>query len=94
MNEEAEKLLEELADETQWEKNEGGYWVFSGAVPFVNAQAALALLSEKPTCQTDAAEFRQKVTCALLDCRSDGQQLKVALELLHEAEDHIEKLLQ
>lgn len=40
--------------------------------------------------QPTAGEFRQKVTCALLDCRSTEEQCKVALKLLHESEDIID----
>ena len=47
---------------------------------------ALTLLKQQPT----AGEFRQKVTCALLDSRSIEEQCKVALKLLHEAEDIID----
>lgn len=50
-----------------------------------NIDQALAIL-EKP-----ATEFTQKVTCALLDCRSDEQQLEVSLKLLHEACAILEK---
>jgi len=41
--------------------------------------------------QPPAGEFRQKVTCALLDCRSDKEQLRIALNLLHQAEDIIDQ---
>lgn len=47
---------------------------------------ALTLLKQQPT----AGEFRQKVTCALLDSRSTEEQCTVALKLLHEAEDIID----
>lgn len=43
-------------------------------------------------CQDKPSEFRQKVTCALLDSRSDEQQLRVALNLSHEACDIIDQL--
>jgi len=39
-----------------------------------------------------AGEFRQKVTCAILDTRSTEEQCSVALKLLHEAEDIIDRL--
>ncbi len=44
--EKAIKLLEKLADANKWDKNSGGYWVYSETCPFVIAQQALALLNQ------------------------------------------------
>lgn len=68
------------------------YPILKSAVNQALAELETAVPATKVEQQPEPWKFRQKVTCALLDCRTDEQQRKVALKLLHEAEDIIDPL--